>query len=108
MLVKTHVAFLFNGCLAMVLALVGPEVGKSLSGTQMKVWALCMQMGTWFNGLAHLKGAISGTKVPMIRSMGRAPHGEDPIMEGMLMFCGACIVLALGLTVLGLHKRIKA
>jgi len=108
MMVKTHVAFMMNGFLAVLLSFVGPEIGKSLSDDQMKVWALTMQMGTWFNGLAHLKGAISGTKAPMVRSMGRAPHGEDAVMEGMLMFCGVNIIAALVLTCWGLHKRCKA
>ncbi len=108
MLVKAHVAFMFNGCLAIILAMIGPEIGKSLSATQMKVWALTMQLGTFMNGAAHLKGAISGTKCSFIRSMGRAPHGDDAVMEGMLMFSAVGIVIAVALTVLGLHKRIRA
>mmetsp|Transcript_3841 Transcript_3841/g.10991 ORF Transcript_3841/g.10991 Transcript_3841/m.10991 type:complete len:184 (-) Transcript_3841:1128-1679(-) len=108
MLVKAHVSFMFNGCLAILLAMIGPEIGKSLSASQMKVWALTMHLGTFLNGAAHLKGAISGTKCSLIRTMGRAPHGDDPVMEGMLMMCGVCIVIAVALTVLGLHKRIKA
>lgn len=108
MLVKAHVSFMFNGCLAILLAMIGPEIGKSLSASQMKVWALTMHLGTFLNGAAHLKGAISGTKCSFIRTMGRAPHGDDPVMEGMLMMCGVCIVIAVALTVLGLHKRIKA
>ena len=108
MMLKTHVAFMMNGFLAMLVSFFGPEIGKSLSDDQMKVWALTMQLGTWFNGLAHLKGAISGTKAPMVRSMGRAPYGEDAVMEGMLMFCGVNIIVALVLTCWGLHKRCKA
>jgi hypothetical protein len=62
------------------------------------------------NGLAHLKGAISRDKVRRWSSgpWGKAPYGEDAVMEGMLMFCGVNIVIAMALTVLGLHKRIKA
>ena len=99
MVIKTHTLFMFNGCLALILALLSPEVRKSLSDTQLVIWAVGSQLGTFFNGAAHAFMAYTGQGSTLIKSM-IPPNGYSDIGTGMLYFCAGtssccCPVLVL-------------
>ena len=104
MLIKTHVLFMFNGCLALLLGLLTPEMMRSLDDTQLKVWAVGSQLGTFFNGAAHAYMAYTGKGAALVKSM-TPINGYSSVANGMLYFCAVNILVAAVLTVFGLWKN---
>ena len=105
-IVMAHIEFTVNGVLMVAFGFLVPEL--RLNATAFKVWFAALQIGTWTNGAAGVAGAFLGASsklMPTINEKFPAPNGMDnPVVTGLLMLCGATVMLALLLTLYGLLR----
>jgi hypothetical protein len=105
-IVMAHIEFTANGVLMVAFGFLVNEL--CLGQTALIVWFATLQFGTWSNGAAGLAGAFIGESsklMPTINEKFPPPHGTDnPIVSGLLTFCGVTILVALLLTLYGLLR----
>lgn len=105
-IVMAHIEFTANGVLMIALGFLLREMTLGVWLT--RVWFVALQFGTWCNGLAGVVGAWVGASSPLLPTLNAKfppPHGASHLaVTGLLQLCGATIVLALVLTLLGLLR----
>lgn len=105
-IVMAHIEFTANGVLMIAVGFLVKELG--LGPTALKTWFATLQLGTWTNGAAGVAAAFIGsssTLMPTLNEKFPPPHGVDsPVVTGLLQLCGATIMVALVLTILGLLR----
>ena len=105
-IVMAHIEFTANGVLMIGIGLLAREM--RLGPSAWWAWFVALLIGTWFNGAAGLVGAFAGQSsqlMPTVNQSFPAPGGAaSPVVTGLLMVCGAMIVVALVLTIIGLAR----
>jgi small-conductance mechanosensitive channel len=105
-IVMAHIEFTANGVLMIAIGLLAREM--RLAASAWRAWFVTLLVGTWFNGAAGLVGAFAGQSsqlMPTLNQSFPAPGGAaSPVVTGLLMVCGAMIVTALVLTIVGLAR----
>lgn len=105
-IVMAHVEFTANGVLMVVIGLLAREM--QLGRAALRVWFWTLMIGTWANGASGIVGAFAGqssTLMPTTNSSFPPPGGvENVVVTGLLLVCGVTIVIALGLTLVGLVR----
>ena len=106
-MVMSHIEFVMNGIMMIAFGFLVSEL--ALGARALKVWFATLQMGTWFNGMAGLVGALIGFSsalMPTLNEKFPAPNGPDhPAVTTFLQVCGISILIALVLTLVGLGRK---
>ncbi len=106
-IVMAHIEFTVNGILMVAFGFLVPQL--RLNAAALLVWFVSLQIGTWTNGAAGVAAAFSGvssTLMPTLNEKFPPPGGADSsLVTGLLQTCGATIILALLLTLVGLVRN---
>ncbi len=109
-IVMAHIEYTANGALMTVIGLLTREL--RLPRVALHVWFWTLLVGTWTNGSAGLAGAFLGQSSPLMPTLNQAfppPAGaQSALVTGLLQICGATIVIALALTLVGLFRSRRA